>query len=95
MSGTGPDEHRTRFRRPIGMAVMAYKAVLGVSEILVGILLVVPSFDPQATFARLSAEELPEDPGDRFVAWSAATCRRCCTIAGWWRSGWSCSGWPR
>jgi uncharacterized membrane protein (DUF2068 family) len=28
----------------------------------------VPSFDPQATFARLSAEELREDPGDRLVA---------------------------
>jgi hypothetical protein len=32
------------------------------------VLLAVPSFDPQATFARLSAEELREDPGDRFVA---------------------------
>ena len=28
----------------------------------------VPSFDPQATFARLSAEELREDPDDRVVA---------------------------
>jgi len=32
------------------------------------VLLAVPSFDPQATFARLSAEELREDPGDRLVA---------------------------
>ena len=47
---------------------MAYKAVLGLSEITVGILLATPSFDPQATFARLSAEELREDPGDRLVA---------------------------
>jgi uncharacterized membrane protein len=47
---------------------MAYKAILGSSEIVVGMLLAVPSFDPQATFARLSAEELREDPGDRFVA---------------------------
>jgi uncharacterized membrane protein len=47
---------------------MAYKAILGLSEIVVGVLLAVPSFDPQATFARLSAEELREDPGDRFVA---------------------------
>jgi uncharacterized membrane protein len=47
---------------------MAYKAVLGLSEIVVGVLLAVPSFDPQATFVRLSAEELREDPGDRFVA---------------------------
>jgi uncharacterized membrane protein len=47
---------------------MAYKATLGLSEIVVGILLAVPSFDPQATFARLSAEELREDPGDRAVA---------------------------
>ena len=47
---------------------MAYKAILGLSEIVVGVLLAIPSFDPQATFARLSAEELREDPGDRFVA---------------------------
>jgi hypothetical protein len=47
---------------------MAYKAALGLSEIVVGIMLVVPGFDPQATFARLSAEELREDPGDRSVA---------------------------
>jgi hypothetical protein len=50
------------------MAVMGYKAALGLSEMLVGVLLAVPSFDPQATFARLSAEELREDPGDRFIA---------------------------
>ena len=68
MSLARPDEQRTRFRRPLGVAVMGYKAVLGLSEILVGVLLAVPSFDPQATFARLSAEELREDPGDRFVA---------------------------
>jgi uncharacterized membrane protein len=47
---------------------MLYKATLGLSEIAVGVLLAVPSFDPRATFARLSAEELREDPGDRFVA---------------------------
>jgi uncharacterized membrane protein len=68
MSRAGPDEQRTRFRRPLGVAVMAYKAILGLSEIVVGLLLAIPSFDPQATFARLSAEELREDPGDRFVA---------------------------
>ena len=68
MRPAGPEEHRTRFRRPLGVAVMGYKAALGLSEILVGVLLAVPSFDPQATFARLSAEELREDPGDRFVA---------------------------
>jgi hypothetical protein len=65
---TRPDRQRTRFRRPLGIAVMAYKAILGVSEIVVGVRLAVPSFDPQATFAQLSAEELREDPGDRFVA---------------------------
>jgi uncharacterized membrane protein len=68
MNLAGPDAHRTRFRRPLGVVVMAYKAILGLSEIVVGMLLAVPSFDPQATFARLSAEELREDPGDRFVA---------------------------
>ena len=64
----GPDADRTRFRRPLGVAVMAYKPVLVVSVIVVGVLLAIPSFDPQATFARLSAEELREDPNDRFVA---------------------------
>ena len=68
MSPARPDEQRTRFRRPLGVAVMIYKAALGLSEILVGVLLAIPSFNPQATFARLSAEELREDPGDRFVA---------------------------
>jgi uncharacterized membrane protein len=68
MSQAGSDQQRTRFRRPLGVAVMAYKAILGLSEITVGILLAVPSFDPQATFARLSAEELREDPSDRLVA---------------------------
>jgi uncharacterized membrane protein len=68
MSLADPDGQRTRFRRPLGVAVMAYKAILGLSEIVVGLLLAVPSFDPQATFARLSAKELREDPGDRFVA---------------------------
>jgi uncharacterized membrane protein (DUF2068 family) len=63
-----PDQQRTRFRRPLGVAVMAYKAILGLCEVAVGVLLAVLSFDPQATFARLSAEELREDPGDRFVA---------------------------
>jgi hypothetical protein len=48
MRPTDPDERRTRFRRPLGVAVMAYKAALGLSEILVGVLLAVPSFDPQA-----------------------------------------------
>jgi uncharacterized membrane protein (DUF2068 family) len=47
---------------------MAYKAILGLSEITVGVLLAIPSFDPQATFARLSANELREDPNDRLVA---------------------------
>jgi uncharacterized membrane protein len=62
------DLQRTRFRRPLGLLIMGYKAALGLSEILVGTLLAFPGFDPQATFARLSAEELREDPGDRFVA---------------------------
>jgi uncharacterized membrane protein len=68
MKLAGPDAHRTRFRRPLGVVVMAYKAILGLSEVVVGVLLAAPGFDPQATFARLSAEELREDPGDRFVA---------------------------
>ena len=62
---------------------MVYKATLGLSEIAVGVLLAVPSFDPQATFARLSAEELREDPGDRFVALVTRHLPSLCTIAAW------------
>ena len=94
MSRIGPDAQRTRFRRPLGIAVMAYKAVLGLNEMIVGVLLAVPSFDPRATFARLSAEELREDPGDRFVALvsrhlPALLHHRGAVAVGWW-----CSGWP-
>jgi hypothetical protein len=31
------DVERTRFRRPLGVAVMAYKALIGSSEIVVGV----------------------------------------------------------
>ena len=50
------DAQRRRFRRPLSLLIIAYKAILGLSEIIVGVLLIVPGFDPQATFARLSAE---------------------------------------
>jgi hypothetical protein len=53
MNEARPDAQRTRFRRPLGVAIMAYKSILGLSEIVVGVLLAVPSFDPQATFAVL------------------------------------------
>ena len=53
MNRAWPDAQRTRFRRPLALAVMAYKAILRLSEIAVGLLMAVPSFDPQATFARL------------------------------------------
>lgn len=62
------DAERTRFRRPLGLLIIGYKAALGLAEAVIGALLAVPSFDPQATFARLAAEELREDPGDQFVA---------------------------
>ncbi len=65
---TPDDAGRTRFRRPLGLLIIGYKAALGLTEIVVGSLLAIPGFDPQATFARLSAEELREDPGDHFVA---------------------------
>jgi hypothetical protein len=68
MRSADRDAERTRFRRPLGIAVMAFKAILGLSEVVVGVLLAAPGFDPEATFARLSAGELREDPDDRFVA---------------------------
>jgi Predicted membrane protein (DUF2127) len=62
------DAGRTRFRRPLGLLIIGYKAALGLTEIVVGSLLAIPKFNPQATFARLAAEELREDPSDHFVA---------------------------
>jgi uncharacterized membrane protein (DUF2068 family) len=62
------DAERARFRRPLGLLIIGYKAALGLSEVVVGAFLAVPGVDPQALFARLSAEELREDPGDHFVA---------------------------
>ena len=55
MNPAVPDQQRTRFRRPLRVTVMAYKAILGLSEIIVGVLLAVPSFDPQAWKARNGA----------------------------------------
>jgi uncharacterized membrane protein YkvA (DUF1232 family) len=63
-----PEAERARFRRPLGLVIMGYKAALGFGEIIAAALLAVPGFDPQATFARLSASELRDDPGDHFVA---------------------------
>jgi uncharacterized membrane protein (DUF2068 family) len=68
VSVADPDLERTRFRRPLGLLIITYKAVLGLSEMVVGVLLAIPSFDPQATFARLAAGELRGDPGDHLVA---------------------------
>jgi uncharacterized membrane protein len=66
--GRTNDAEQTRFRRPLGLLVIGYKATLGLAEVVVGVMLLIPSVDPQAVFARLSAEELREDPGDHFVA---------------------------
>jgi uncharacterized membrane protein len=62
------DAERTRFRHPLGLLIIAYKAALGLTEVIVGVVLAIPGVDPQAIFARLSAEELREDPGDHLVA---------------------------
>jgi len=62
------NEVRTRFRTPVGLTIIAYKTALGVGELTVGVLLLIPSLDLAATFHRLSAEELREDPSDLLVA---------------------------
>lgn len=61
-------EVRTRFRTPVGLAIIAYKTALGIGELAVGVLLLIPSLDLAATFHRLTAEELREDPSDLLVA---------------------------
>ncbi|MEA2498338.1 MAG: putative rane protein [Actinomycetota bacterium] len=61
-------EDRARFRTPVGLAIIAYKSMLGVGELLVGILLLIPSLDVSALFHRLVAEELREDPSDLLVS---------------------------
>ena len=87
MSQADPDQQRTRFRRPLGVAVMAYKTILGLSEIVVGLLLAVPRFDPKATFAGCRPRSCVRTPVTASSRWSAGSCRGCCTIAGWSRSG--------
>ncbi len=67
MSKAGPDQQRTRFRRPLGVAVMAYKAILGVSEITVGVLLAIPRFGPQATLPGCRPRNSARTPA---TAWS-------------------------
>jgi uncharacterized membrane protein len=76
------DAERARFRRPLGLLIIAYKAALGLTKVIVGVLLAVPGVDPQAIFARLSAEELREDPGDHFVAMVTRQLPSLVTIAG-------------
>jgi hypothetical protein len=58
---------RRRYRNPLGYALMAYKGLLGLGEVAVGLLVSMPFLDTVALFRRLSAEELREDPGDRLV----------------------------
>ncbi len=59
---------RKRFRNPIGILIIVYKGVLGAAELAIGAVLLIPSLHPAALFHRLTAEELREDPSDRFVA---------------------------
>jgi uncharacterized membrane protein len=61
-------EERGRFRTPLGFVVMGYKALLGLAELAAGTVLAIPGVDIVRIFHRLAAEELAEDPGDRFVA---------------------------
>ena len=81
MDLASPDAERTRFRRPLGLAVMAYKAILGLSEIVVGILLAVPRFDPRPRSPSCRPRSCARTPATASSPWSAAICRRCCTIA--------------
>lgn len=60
---------------------MNYKAALGLSEIVVGVLLAVPSFDPQATFARCRPSSCARTQAIAWSPWSLGICRVCCTIA--------------
>lgn len=61
-------ENKARFRTPLGIAIIVYKAGSGVAELVVGTLLLIPNVDIAAVFRRLSAEELREDPTDRLVS---------------------------
>lgn len=65
---TAGPEGRGRFRTPLGFVVMGYKALLGLAELAAGTVLAIPGVDVARIFHRLAAEELAEDPGDRFVA---------------------------
>ncbi len=58
---------RTRLITPVDLTIIAYKTALGVGELTVGVLLLIPSLDLTAIFHRLTAEELREDPSDMLV----------------------------
>jgi uncharacterized membrane protein (DUF2068 family) len=50
------------------MALITYKALFGLGELVLGVLLLFPGFNITRVFHQLTAEELREDPTDRWVA---------------------------
>ncbi len=63
-----PRDSHPEFRTPLAIALITYKALFGLGEVVVGVLLLTPGFNVARTFHRLTAEELREDPTDRWVA---------------------------
>jgi uncharacterized membrane protein (DUF2068 family) len=61
------DSH-PEFRTPLVIALITYKAVFGLGELVVGVLLLIPDINIAKTFRALTAGELREDPTDRWVA---------------------------
>jgi len=59
-----PPVDRRRYRTPVGYVVMAYKLLLGVAELVAGVALAVPAFDPLPRFHRWATAELRHDPND-------------------------------
>lgn len=61
-------DNRRRFRTPLGLTIIGYKALLGIVESGLGALLLLPRVNITELFRRLTAHELREDSTDRFVA---------------------------
>jgi uncharacterized membrane protein len=64
----GTKDIHPEFRTPLAIALITYKALFGLGELVVGVLLLIPGFNIAKTFHQLTAEELREDPTDRWVA---------------------------
>lgn len=62
-----PEGH-PEFRTPLALALITYKVLFGLGELVLGGLMLIPGLNVAKAFHALTAEEIREDPTDRWVA---------------------------